>query len=202
LDVPVYPDHTNGIISVTIHQAIDLEIGDPEVLPTAEEFKHLYSPNKVVSPYAILYVNDDKAFQTKTKLRNPSPSLINSSIDTYLFLFNSIGTISLDILLETLIQPIFVSLKTSVNLERDPVLDIKSLSFKDLFEGQENKFRKVQQWVPLGNGISFGKILFSIKYKPVKITLPRELQGSDMYKLRLSVIVTFIHVSNRFVHRC
>lgn len=73
LDVPVLPDHTNGIVSVTIHQAVDLEIGDPEVLPTTEEFKHPYSPSKVVSPYAILYVNDNKVFRTRTKLRNPSP---------------------------------------------------------------------------------------------------------------------------------
>lgn len=73
LDVPVAPEHNNGIISVTIHQAVDLEIGDPEVLPTDEKFRHPYSPDRVVSPYAVLYINDNKVFQTRTKLRNPSP---------------------------------------------------------------------------------------------------------------------------------
>lgn len=73
LEQPMDPNHNNGIISVTIHQAVDLEIGDPEVLPTDDKFKHPYSPNKVVSPYAILYVNDNKVFETRTKLRNPSP---------------------------------------------------------------------------------------------------------------------------------
>lgn len=73
LDVPVAPEHNNGIISVTIHQAVDLEIGDPQVLPTDEKFRHPYRPDSVVSPYAVLYINDNKVYQTRTKLRNPSP---------------------------------------------------------------------------------------------------------------------------------
>lgn len=69
-----------------------------------------------------------------------------------------------------------------MDLERDPVLGTKSLSLKDLFEGQDDKFKEVQQWIPLTNGIGFGKILMTIKYKPVKMTLPRELQGAGTYK--------------------
>jgi len=90
LDIPVDAAHTNGILSVQIHQAVDLEIGDPEVLPTDDEFKHPYSPNKVVSPYAILYVNDNKVFQTRTKLRNPSPvSLCFLRMYHYFYLYIS-----------------------------------------------------------------------------------------------------------------
>lgn len=73
LEAPVEPEHNNGILSVTIHQAMDLEVGDPGILPTNEEFKHPYNPNKVVSPYAVLYINDNKVYQTRTKLRNPAP---------------------------------------------------------------------------------------------------------------------------------
>lgn len=69
----VQPEHSNGILSVTIHQASDLEIADPAILPSDDRFKHPYNPNSIVSPYAILYVNDNKVFQTRTKLRNPSP---------------------------------------------------------------------------------------------------------------------------------
>ncbi|KAL9556559.1 hypothetical protein MBANPS3_001819 [Mucor bainieri] len=165
LDIPVEPAHTNGILSVQIHQAVDLEIGDPEVLPTDDEFKHPYSPNKVVSPYAILYVNDNKVFQTRTKLRNPSPhwnAITEHFIRDYETAF------------------IRISVKTAMDIERDPVLGTKSLHLKDLFLDQEDKFKEVQQWIPLSNGIGFGKILLSIKYKPVKMTLPRELQGSDV----------------------
>ncbi|MBM6387025.1 MAG: hypothetical protein JSY10_24020 [Paenibacillus sp.] len=73
LELSVAPEHTNGIISVTIHQAVDLEIGDPEVLPMDDKFKHPYSTDKAVSPYAVMYINDKKVYQTRTKLRNPSP---------------------------------------------------------------------------------------------------------------------------------
>ncbi|CAO0791446.1 unnamed protein product [Mucor circinelloides] len=165
LDIPVDAAHTNGILSVQIHQAVDLEIGDPEVLPTDDEFKHPYSPNKVVSPYAILYVNDNKVFQTRTKLRNPSPhwnAITEHFIRDYENAF------------------IRISVKTAMDIERDPVLGTKSLLLKDLFAEQEDKFKEVQQWIPLSNGIGFGKILLSIKYKPVKMTIPRELQGSDV----------------------
>lgn len=87
LEAPVLPEHNNGILSVTIHQAVDLEIGDPGILPTNEEFKHPYNPNKVVSPYAVLYINDNKVYQTRTKLRNPSPVSLISSL---FFLFKDI----------------------------------------------------------------------------------------------------------------
>jgi hypothetical protein len=70
---PFDPEHTNGILSVTIHQAVDLEIGDPATLPSDDRFKHPYNPGAVVNPYALLYVNDNKVFRTRTKLRNPSP---------------------------------------------------------------------------------------------------------------------------------
>lgn len=73
-----------------------------------------------------------------------------------------------------------ISVKTAVDLERDPVLGTKSLLLKDLFADQDDKFKEIQQWIPLSNGIGFGKVLLSIKYKPVKMTLPRSLQGSGM----------------------
>ncbi|KAK4515667.1 3-isopropylmalate dehydrogenase [Mucor velutinosus] len=165
LDAPVDAAHTNGILSVQIHQAVDLEIGDPEVLPTDDEFKHPYSPNKVVSPYAILYINDNKVYQTRTKLRNPSPHW-NAITEHFIRNYEDAS--------------IRISVKTAMDIERDPVLGTKSLHLKDLFIDQEDKFKEVQQWIPLTNGIGFGKILLSVKYKPVKMTLPRELQGADV----------------------
>lgn len=51
---------------------MDLEIGNTEELPL-DELKHPYNPNQVVSPYAIVYLNDSKVYQTRSKLRNLSP---------------------------------------------------------------------------------------------------------------------------------
>lgn len=69
---PLSLSHKSGILTVQITQASDLEIGDPEIL-TAEDFKHPYSPNQIVNPYACVYVNDNKVFETRAKLRNPRP---------------------------------------------------------------------------------------------------------------------------------
>ncbi|KAI7902890.1 uncharacterized protein BX663DRAFT_508770 [Cokeromyces recurvatus] len=166
LDIPVDPTHTNGILSILIHQAVDLEIGDPEVLPTNEEFKHPYSPDKVVSPYAVLYINDNKVYQTRTKLRNPSPHW-NAVSENFIKDFDNCS--------------FRISVKTAFDLERDAVLGTKVIHLKDVFRGQENaKFKQIQQWIPLANGIGFGKVLLTIKYKPVKLTLPHELQGCDV----------------------
>ncbi|KAG1048652.1 hypothetical protein G6F43_008976 [Rhizopus delemar] len=162
---PVNPEHTNGILSVTIYRAVDLEIGDPSILPSDDRFKHPYNPNSVVSPYAILYINDNKVYRTRTKLRNPNPH------------WNAINEHFIRDVDSAFIR---ISVKTALELERDPVLGTKVISLKDFFADQNDRFKEFQKWVPLADGIGFGKVLLSIKYKPVKMVLPRALQGSDV----------------------
>lgn len=65
-------------------------------------------------------------------------------------------------------------------MERDPVLGTKVFFLSDIFGNQHEKFKEVERWVPLANGIGFGKVLLNLKYKPVKLTLPPELRGSDV----------------------
>jgi Ca2+-dependent lipid-binding protein len=69
--VHVDPAHTCGILSVTLHQAMELEIADQELIDDKE--KHPYNSGTVVSPYALVYINDEKVFRTRHKMRNPSP---------------------------------------------------------------------------------------------------------------------------------
>ncbi|KAI8890295.1 hypothetical protein K501DRAFT_237324 [Backusella circina FSU 941] len=173
LKAPVEPDHNNGVLSIQIHQAADLEIGDPEILPSADEFKHPYDHNKIVNPYALLYINDSKVYQTRTKLRNPTPHW-NTISEHFIKNFNTTS--------------IRISVKTSVDLERDPVLGMKVLSLSQLFDDQDDKFKEVQKWLPLSNGIGFGKVLVTLKYKPVKMFLPRELQGADVGTLMVDSV--------------
>ncbi|CEJ04745.1 hypothetical protein RMCBS344292_18699 [Rhizopus microsporus] len=161
----VQPEHSNGILSVTIHQASDLEIADPAILPSDDRFKHPYNPNSIVSPYAILYINDNKVFRTRTKLRNPSPH------------WNAITEHFVRDIDNAFIR---ITVKTALEFERDPVLGTKVISLSDLFTDQEAKFKEAQKWIPISDGIGFGKVLLSLKYKPVKMTLPRSLQGADV----------------------
>lgn len=69
--VHVDPSHISGILSITLHQAMELEIADQELINDKE--KHPYSSGTVVSPYALVYINDEKVFRTRHKMRNPSP---------------------------------------------------------------------------------------------------------------------------------
>ncbi|KAI9497976.1 hypothetical protein BDB00DRAFT_755787 [Zychaea mexicana] len=158
------PMHKSGILSVMVTEAADLEIGDPEMI-TADEFKHPYSPNQIVNPYAVNYLNDNKVYETRAKLRNPAPHW-NAECEHLVKDYDSAF--------------VRVSVKTSMDLERDPVLGTRLFFLKDVFGDQQGKFKEAERWVALANGIGFGKVLLNLKYKPVKLTLPRELRGSDV----------------------
>ena len=67
-----------------------------------------------------------------------------------------------------------------MDLERDPVLGTRVFYLKDVFDEQQDKFKETDRWVALANGIGFGKVSLNLKYKPIKLSLPRELRGSDV----------------------
>ncbi|KAI9323256.1 hypothetical protein BX666DRAFT_35513 [Dichotomocladium elegans] len=171
----VEPNHTSGILSVTIRQAINLEIGDKDQL-AEEELKHPYNPGHVVSPYAILYINDSKVYQTRCKLRNPSPHW-NATSEHFIRDFHACT--------------LRVSVKSSLDLECDPVIGTKCLILSELFKFHKNstgETRETKIWVPLGNAIGFGKVLLALRYKPVRITLTRELQSSEVGTLIINSV--------------
>ncbi|OAD77023.1 hypothetical protein PHYBLDRAFT_165522 [Phycomyces blakesleeanus NRRL 1555(-)] len=159
----ISPDHKSGILSVQITQATDLEIGDPGV--TDEDLKHPYNSNTIVNPYAVLYINDLKVYQTHAKLSNPSPYW-NAITEQFIKDYDS--------------AYVRISVKHSIDLERDPVLGTYAFSLKDLFGPTIEKYKETERWVPLIKGIGFGKVSMLIRYKPVKLTLPRELRGADV----------------------
>lgn len=53
-------------------KAKDLEIIDPEVIYFKNR-RHPYTSNKSVSPYAELYIDDNKVFRTRTKMKTSNP---------------------------------------------------------------------------------------------------------------------------------
>lgn len=159
--VKVDDAHNSGILSITLHQAMELEVADQELVD--DKGKHPYSSGTVVSPYALVYVNDEKVFRTRSKMRNPSPHW-NAVTEHFIRDMNS-----------TFIR---ISVKHAVELERDPVLGTRVVNLKDAFENQSDDIKETQRWLPLKDGIGFGKILVTMRYKPVKLSLPRQLTGS------------------------
>ncbi|KAH8550706.1 hypothetical protein BGW37DRAFT_457834 [Umbelopsis sp. PMI_123] len=161
--VSVDPTHTCGILSITLHQAIELEIADQQLIGDQE--KHPYNASTVVCPYAIVYINDEKVFCTRHKVRNPSPH------------WNAVTEHLIRDYSSTFIR---ISVRHSVELEQDPVLGTRVINLEDVFENQSDDLKEVQRWLPIKDGIGFGKILVTLRYKPVKLTLPKPMSGSKV----------------------
>ncbi|KAJ2959007.1 hypothetical protein NQZ79_g5470 [Umbelopsis isabellina] len=159
--VKVDPAHNSGILSITLHQAMELEVADQELID--DKGKHPYSSGTVVSPYALVYINDEKVFRTRSKMRNPSPH------------WNAVTEHFVRDLDSTFVR---ISVKHAVELERDPVLGTRVVKLRDAFENQSDDIKETQRWLPLKDGIGFGKILVTMRFKPVKLSLPKQLTGS------------------------
>ncbi|KAI8391172.1 uncharacterized protein BYT42DRAFT_555889 [Radiomyces spectabilis] len=173
----VDPEHTSGILSVLIREAKDLEVGDPSVI-SQDNLKHPYNPNIGISPYAVLYISDRKAYQTRAKLNNPSPYW-NAISEHFIKDFNH--------------DFLRISIKNNADLEHDPVLGTKVIRLKEYLEGEGDKYKGMERWIPLANGIGFGKFHLNLKYKPVKLTVPRPLRGADVGTL----VIGSVHI-NKF----
>lgn len=74
-------------------------------------------------------------------------------------------------------------------MERDPVLGTRVINLEDAFENQSDDIKEVQRWLPIKDGIGFGKVLVTLRYKPVKLTLPRPMVGSMVGTLVIDRIV-------------
>ncbi|CAO0800083.1 unnamed protein product [Mucor circinelloides] len=168
----VSPEHKSGILSIKITQAKDLEIVDPDLM-TFKSRRHPYNADKSVNPYALVYVNDRKVFQTRSKMKASCPFW---NADTECFLKNYDTSF------------IRISVKTSIDLEHDPVIGTNVLKISDLFDGPARKVREAERWITLKHGIGYGKVLLNVTYKPIKLTLPRELSGSDVGTLVIQSI--------------
>lgn len=78
----VDPEHKSGILSIKITQAKDLEIVDSDLI-TFKQRRHPYNADKAVNPYAIVYINDKKVYQTRSKMKTDNP-VSNTSFNVVL----------------------------------------------------------------------------------------------------------------------
>lgn len=82
----VAPEHKSGILSVKITQAKDLEIVDADLIALKQR-RHPYNADKAVNPYAIVYINDRKVYQTRSKMKTADP-VSNTSFNVVLIYSN------------------------------------------------------------------------------------------------------------------
>ncbi|KAG2206827.1 hypothetical protein INT47_007583 [Mucor saturninus] len=160
----VSPLHTSGILSIKIVKAKDLEILDPEVI-SFKKRRHPYKLQKAVSPYAVIYINDTKVFRTRSKMCTSNPN------------WNAVSECFIKNYATGFIR---ISVKTSIDLEDDPVIGTSIIKISDLFHDKSKKSKESERWISLSDGIGYGRVFLDLKYKPVKLVLPRELSGADV----------------------
>ncbi|KAI7904926.1 uncharacterized protein BX663DRAFT_501057 [Cokeromyces recurvatus] len=176
LGEPVSREHISGILSIRITEGKDIEIMDPDLF-NSKERRHPYKPGRPVNPYAIIYINDQKIYRTRAKMSTPNPCW---NADTECFLKNY----------ET--AYVRISVKTSIDLEQDPVIGTVVFKISELFEKGRKKVKKTQRWVGIGHGIGFGQVFLDLTYKPIKLTLPKELLGAEVGTL----VIESVRLSN------
>ncbi|ORY07468.1 hypothetical protein K493DRAFT_101449 [Basidiobolus meristosporus CBS 931.73] len=159
-------DHTPGILCVQVHQAIDVEISDPSFTDQEHPYDHTIPPN----PYANIFVNDTKVYQTRTKMHSTAPYW-NVSTEQFINDFDN--------------ATVRVTVKNERNLEHDPVLGMVLVRLSEVTQKSSMQRKQHTQWFPLKGGIGFGKIRISFLFKPVLLTLPRELCGFEVGTLEV-----------------
>ncbi|KAK9764428.1 hypothetical protein K7432_008068, partial [Basidiobolus ranarum] len=159
-------DHTPGILCIQVHQAIDVEISDPSFTDQEHPYDHTQPPN----PYANIFVNDTKVYKTRTKMHSTAP-FWNVSTEQFINDFDN--------------ATVRVTVKNEINMEHDPVLGMVLVRLTDVTRKSSMQRKQHTQWFPLKGGIGFGKIRISFLFKPVLLTLPRELCGFEVGTLEV-----------------
>lgn len=130
-------------------KASDLEIIDPQVI-FFKNRRHPYKSSQSVSPYADIYINDNKVFRTRTKLNTSNPVRLfflkknRAKLETnYLsFFFKNWNAVSECFINNFETAYIRISVKTNIDLEENPVIGTAMLKLSDLFCTRSKKVKK------------------------------------------------------------
>ncbi|KAL1922270.1 uncharacterized protein VTP21DRAFT_9809 [Calcarisporiella thermophila] len=160
-----------GIMLVQLHQAADLEI----MSSCYNDRSHPYDPESVPNPYADIYVNDRQVARTRIKMHNPAPywNLITENFIPDLH-HGSVRVI----------------LRDQKTFEHDPLLGLVLVRAHDFFCGREQEgIYEVTRWFMLTRGVAYGHIRLSLIFRPIKISIPRQLKGYDVGTLVVSDVM-------------
>ncbi|TGZ83248.1 hypothetical protein EX30DRAFT_329320 [Ascodesmis nigricans] len=166
---PLYP---SGIISVVVHQIVNLEIRDQSGSYGRRKGKE-YSPGmvtgeskqeqggKLPSSYCTISINDELVYRTRTKVVSSKP-IFNAGTERFLRDWRS-GMVT-------------VAVRDSRNREHDPLLGVVPLNLSQLLQTSSG----VTRWFPLDAGLGFGQIRLTVFFRSLDIQLPPQLQGWDV----------------------
>lgn len=168
---PLWP---SGILSVVIHQIVNLELEDVmgsvggkrkggrefEPARDAGEIKEEQS-KKLPSAYCTVLLNDELVYKTRTKVVSSKP-IYNAGTERFIRDWRS--------------AIVTVSVRDSRNRQHDPIIGVVPLKISDVLQTSSQTSR----WYPLDGGIGFGRIRISLLFRSVELKLPPMQLGWDV----------------------
>ncbi|KAK4122607.1 hypothetical protein N657DRAFT_575524 [Parathielavia appendiculata] len=161
---PLWP---SGILSVVVHQIVNLEIanvkgskggkrtGGREYEPGRPEAGEIKEEEgkKLPSAYCTILINDELAYKTRTKVVSSRP-IFEAGTERFIRDWRSCI--------------VTVAVRDSRNREHDPLIGVVPLRLSDILQTSSQSTR----WYPLDGGIGFGRIRISLLFRSVELRLP------------------------------
>ncbi|KAK3387230.1 hypothetical protein B0H63DRAFT_153745 [Podospora didyma] len=159
---PLWP---SGILSVVIHQIVNLELENvkgsngkrkgKEFEPARPDAGDITEEvgKKLPSSYCTLLINDELVYKTRAKVVSSKPIF---EAGTERFIRDWRSTI------------VTVTVRDSRNRQHDPIIGVVPLKLTDVLQTASQSTR----WYPLDGGIGFGRIRISLLFRSVELKLP------------------------------
>lgn len=159
---PLWP---SGILSVVIHQIVNLELENVKgsdwkrkgreyepARPEAGDIKE-EQDKKLPSSYCTILLNDELAYKTRTKVLSSKP-IFQAGTERFIRDWRSCI--------------VTVTVRDSRNRQHDPIIGVVPLKLSDILQTSSQSSR----WYPLDGGIGFGRVRISLLFRSVELKLP------------------------------
>ncbi|KAK1761112.1 putative meiotically up-regulated protein [Echria macrotheca] len=159
---PLWP---SGILSVVVHQVVNLELENIKGSEGKRKGKE-YEParpdagditeeqgKKLPSSYCTILVNDELVYKTRTKVASSKP-IFEAGTERFIRDWRC-GIVT-------------VTVRDSRHRQHDPIIGVVPLKLSDILQTSS----QVTRWYPLDGGIGFGRIRISLLFRSVELRLP------------------------------
>jgi len=159
---PLWP---SGIVSVVVHQIVNLELQNVKgsegkrkgkeyepARPDAGEIKEEQG-KKLPSSYCTVLLNDELVYKTRTKVVSSKP-IFEAGTERFIRDWRS--------------AIVTVTVRDARHRQHDPIIGVVPLKLSDVLQTSSQSTR----WYPLDGGIGFGRIRISLLFRSVELRLP------------------------------
>ncbi|KAK0634692.1 hypothetical protein B0T17DRAFT_485561 [Bombardia bombarda] len=159
---PLWP---SGILSIVVHQIVNLELQNVKGSEGGKRKGREFEPardageikeeqgKKLPSSYCTILLNDELVYKTRTKVVSSRP-IFEAGTERFIRDWRS--------------AIVTVAVRDSRNRQHDPIIGVVPLKISDVLQTASQSTR----WYPLDGGIGFGRIRISLLFRSVELKLP------------------------------